>query len=196
VIAISIILVSLDSSEENVGTSTGRVILFGTIPTTIPYTTLSMTPPSTHIDTTPIPIVSSTIPPSTDYTPASPDYTPVSPDYSPVSDTESNPFEDPSSDHISPLPTTSLFLSSTDNSSDTDMPYTPPSPTHGTPFIETTLSTHRLPTASGKRVGLLPIHRLARRHTIDYSFSDHFALDDSSRDSSSSSSPEASSDPS
>nr|GEW03130.1 putative reverse transcriptase domain-containing protein [Tanacetum cinerariifolium] len=63
VMAISIILVSSASLEESLGTSTGRVILFGTIPTTIPDTTLSMTPPSTHIDTTLIPIVSSTIPP-------------------------------------------------------------------------------------------------------------------------------------
>ncbi|GJR03136.1 hypothetical protein Tco_0526120 [Tanacetum coccineum] len=123
-----------DSSMESVGTSTRRVILFGTIPTTIPDTTLSMIPPTTHIDTTPIPTVSPTIPPS-------PDYTPASPDYSPASDTEFDPSEDPSSDHIPPLPATSPFLSSTDDSSDSDIPDTPPSPTHGTPFTETTLST-------------------------------------------------------
>ncbi|GKC59866.1 hypothetical protein Tco_1087464, partial [Tanacetum coccineum] len=35
VMAISVISVSLDSSEESVATSTGRVILFGIIPTTI-----------------------------------------------------------------------------------------------------------------------------------------------------------------
>nr|GEZ47842.1 hypothetical protein [Tanacetum cinerariifolium] len=34
----SVISISSDSSEENVGTSTARVILFGTIPTTIPST--------------------------------------------------------------------------------------------------------------------------------------------------------------
>ncbi|GJR67979.1 hypothetical protein Tco_0014044 [Tanacetum coccineum] len=98
VMVISVISVSSDSSEESVGTSTGRVILFVTIPTTIP-------------DTTPIPTISPTIPPS-------PDYTPASPDYSPVSNTEFDPFEDPSSDHIPPLPATSPFLSSTDDSSD------------------------------------------------------------------------------
>ncbi|GJS64754.1 hypothetical protein Tco_0679318 [Tanacetum coccineum] len=76
-----VISVSSYSSEESVGTSTGRVILFGTIPTTIPDTTPSMIPPSTHIDTTPIPIVSPTIPPS-------PDYTPHPPDFSPHADTE------------------------------------------------------------------------------------------------------------
>nr|GEX50512.1 hypothetical protein [Tanacetum cinerariifolium]GEX50652.1 hypothetical protein [Tanacetum cinerariifolium] len=146
--AISIILVFLDSSEESVWTSTGRVILFGTIPTTIPDNILSMTPPTTHIDTTPIPIVSSTIPPSPDYTPTSPDYTHASPDYSPASDIKTNPSEDPSSDHIQPLPAISPFFSSTDDSSSSDIPDTPPSPTHGTPFNETTLSTQRSPAAS------------------------------------------------
>nr|GEZ27786.1 hypothetical protein [Tanacetum cinerariifolium] len=120
---IFLVLVSSDSSKDSVGTPAGRVILFGTIPTTIPDTTLSMTLPATHIDTTPIPTFSPTIP-------SSPDYTPASPDYSPASDTEFDPSEDPSSDHISPLPATSPFLSSTDDSSGSDIPYTPPSPTH------------------------------------------------------------------
>nr|GEX35922.1 hypothetical protein [Tanacetum cinerariifolium] len=121
--AISIILVSSDSSEGSVGTSTGRVFFFGTIPTTIHDIALSMTPPSTYINATPIPIVSYTIPQSSYYTPASPDY-------SPASDMKSDPSEDPSSDHIPPLPATSPFLSSIDDSSDSDIPDTPPSPTH------------------------------------------------------------------
>ncbi|GJY06634.1 hypothetical protein Tco_0373688 [Tanacetum coccineum] len=45
-----------------------------------------------------------------------------------------------------------------------------------------------------KRVGPLPTHRLAVRHSVDYSSLDHFSSDDSSRDSSSSSSSESSSD--
>ncbi|GJV04946.1 hypothetical protein Tco_1338515 [Tanacetum coccineum] len=122
--------------------------MFVTIPTTIPDTTPSVIPSTTHIDTTPIPIISPTIPPSPDYTPTSPDYTPTSPDYSPASDTEFDPSEDPSSDHIPPLPATLPFLSSTDNSSDSDIPDIPPSPTHGTPFTKTTLSTQRSPVAS------------------------------------------------
>ncbi|GJX55094.1 reverse transcriptase domain-containing protein [Tanacetum coccineum] len=142
VMAISVISVSSDLSEESVGTSTRRVILFGTIPTTIPDTTPSVIPPTTHIDTTPIPTVSPTIP-------SSPHYTPASPDYSPASDMELDPSEDLSSDHIPPLPATLPFLSSTDDSSDSDIPDTSPSPTHGTPFTETTLSTQRSPTASG-----------------------------------------------
>ncbi|GJW07531.1 hypothetical protein Tco_1569954, partial [Tanacetum coccineum] len=121
--AISVISVLSDSFEESVGTSTGRVILFGTIPTTIPDTTLSVIPPTTHINTTPIPTVSPTIPPS-------PDYTLASPDYSPAFDTKFDPSEDPSSDHIPPLPATSPFLSSIDDSSDTDIPDTLPSPTY------------------------------------------------------------------
>ncbi|GJV33162.1 hypothetical protein Tco_1393562 [Tanacetum coccineum] len=114
---IFVISVSSNSSEESVGTSTGRVILFGTIPTTIPDTTPSMTPPSTHIDTA--------------LTPTSPDYTPASPDYSPAFDMKFDPSEESSSDYIPPLPAISPFLSLTDDSSDNDTPDTPPSPTHG-----------------------------------------------------------------
>ncbi|GJY22777.1 hypothetical protein Tco_0396435 [Tanacetum coccineum] len=159
VMAISVILVSSDSSEYSVRTPVGRVIL-----------------------------LAPTIPPS-------PDYTPASPDYSPASDTEFDPSEDPSSDHIPPLPAISPFLSSADDTTDSDTPDTPPSPTHGTPFTETTLSTQRSPTASGalrRRVMVLaPGQPL---FDFDYSSSDHFSLDDSSSDSSSSSSSETSSD--
>nr|GEX01604.1 putative reverse transcriptase domain-containing protein [Tanacetum cinerariifolium] len=204
------------------GTPVGRVIFFDTIPTTILNTTLSMTSPITHIDTIPIPTISPTIPPS-------PDCTPASPDYSPASDTEFDPSEDPSSDHIPPLPATLLFLSSSDDSSGSDIPDTPPSPTHGTPFTKTALSTQRLPTTSGalrrrvmvlvpgqpiphgqpyryhlngpvhmmtprKRVGPMPSHRLAVRHSVDYSSSDHFSSDDSSSSSSSETSSDSSAD--
>ncbi|GJY05811.1 hypothetical protein Tco_0371751 [Tanacetum coccineum] len=133
VMAISVISISSDSSEDSVGTPAGRVILFGTIPTTIPDTTPVITPPATQTDTpvipTETPIIAPTIPPS-------PDYTPASPDYSPASDLESDPSEDPSSDHIPPLPAISPFLSSDDDTIDSDTPDTPPSPTHGTPFTE------------------------------------------------------------
>ncbi|GJW21423.1 hypothetical protein Tco_0032045 [Tanacetum coccineum] len=132
-----------------------HVILFGTIPTTIPDTTPSVIPPSTHIDTA--------------LTPTSPDYTPASPDYSPVSDTEFDPSEDPLLDHILPLPAISLFLTSTDDSSDTSG-------------------------ALHHRVMILapgqPIPH------VEYFSLYHFALDDSLRDSSSSSSSETSLDPS
>ncbi|GJX61737.1 hypothetical protein Tco_0294637 [Tanacetum coccineum] len=201
VMAISVISISSDSSEDSVGTPAGRVILFGTIPTTIPDTTPVITPPATQTDTpvipTETPIIAPTIPPS-------PDYTPASPDYSPASDSESDPSEDPSSDHIPPLPATSPFLSSDDDPTDSDTPDTPSSPTHDTPFTEITASTQRSPIiprrrvmllASGqpipygrpyryhlngpvhmmtarKRVGPLPTHRLAERHSANHSSSD------------------------
>nr|GFA09876.1 hypothetical protein [Tanacetum cinerariifolium] len=154
--AISAILVSSDSSEDSVGTPTGRVILFGTIPTTIPDPTLSMTSPTTHIDMTPIPTVSPTIPPSLDYMPASPNY-------SPAYDTEFDPSEDTSSDHIPPLPATLPFLSSTDDSSGRDILDTP----------------HHLPMMIHHRV-----HHRASSETSSDSFAD--ALSDSASSHSSS----------
>ncbi|GJZ66312.1 putative reverse transcriptase domain-containing protein [Tanacetum coccineum] len=51
VMAISVISISSDSSEDSVGTPAGRVILFGTIPTTIPDTTPVITLPATQTDT-------------------------------------------------------------------------------------------------------------------------------------------------
>ncbi|GJV12985.1 hypothetical protein Tco_1354526 [Tanacetum coccineum] len=96
-------------------TPDGRVILFGTIPTTILDTTPVITPPTTQIDTTviptEIPIIAPTIPPS-------PDYIPASLDYSPTFDTEFDPSEDPSSDHIPSLPAISPFLSLADDTTD------------------------------------------------------------------------------
>ncbi|GJZ98845.1 hypothetical protein Tco_0671298 [Tanacetum coccineum] len=152
VMAISVISISSDSSEDSVGTPARRVILFGTIPTTIHDTTPVITPPVTQTDTpvipTKTPIIAPTIPPS-------PDYTPASPDYSPASDSESGLSEDPSSDHIPPLPAMSPFLSSDDDTTDSDTPDTLPSPTHGTPFTEITASTQRSPIIPPHRVMIL-----------------------------------------
>ncbi|GKD33239.1 putative reverse transcriptase domain-containing protein, partial [Tanacetum coccineum] len=92
---------------------------------------------------------------------------------------------------------TSPFLSSTDDSSNSDIPDTPPSPTHGITFTETTLSTQKSHAASGalrRRVMFLHQDILSLMVDVDYSSSDHFTSDDSSRDSSSSSSSETSSD--
>nr|GEW82585.1 hypothetical protein [Tanacetum cinerariifolium] len=47
-----VISVSSDSSEESVGTPAGRAILFNTILTTIPDTTATISPHTTHTDTT------------------------------------------------------------------------------------------------------------------------------------------------
>nr|GEW03831.1 putative reverse transcriptase domain-containing protein [Tanacetum cinerariifolium] len=199
--AILVISVSSDSSKDSMGTPTGQVILFDTIPTTIPDTTPVIAPPTAQIDTTVIPtetpIIAPTIPPS-------PDYTPASPDYSPASETESDPSEDPSSGHIPPLPVVSPFLSSDDDTTDSDTPDTPPSPTPDTPFTEITASTQRSPViicrqvmilapgqpipygrlyryhpnglvhmmTTRKRVGVLPVQQLAVRHSVDHSSSD------------------------
>nr|GFA06800.1 hypothetical protein [Tanacetum cinerariifolium] len=125
------------------GTPAGRVILFGTIPTTIPDTTPVIAPPTTET-----PIITPTIPPS-------PDYTPASPDYSPASEVESDRSEDPASGHIPPLPAISSFLSSDDDTTNSDTPDTPPSPTYDTPFTEITASTQRLPVIPRRRVMIL-----------------------------------------
>ncbi|GJS21426.1 hypothetical protein Tco_0450058 [Tanacetum coccineum] len=119
VMAISVISISSDSSEDSVGTPAGRVILF------------------------------------------------ASPDYLPASDSEYCPSEDPSSDHIPPLPAISPFLSSDNDTTDSDTPDTPPSPTH----------VHMM--TARKRVGPLPTHCLAVIHSTD-----HSSLDSSSKASS------------
>ncbi|GJS43166.1 putative reverse transcriptase domain-containing protein [Tanacetum coccineum] len=83
---------------------------------------------------------------------------------------ESDPSEDPSSDHIPSLPAISPFLSSADDTTDSDTPDTPPSPTHGTPFTEITASTQRSPGIPHRRVLILaprqpiPHGRLYRYH--------------------------------
>ncbi|GJR91557.1 putative reverse transcriptase domain-containing protein [Tanacetum coccineum] len=163
---ILVISISSDSSEGSVRTPAGRVILFGTIPITIPDTTPVIIPPTTQTDTTVIPtetpIIAPTIPPSLDYTPASSDY-------SPASDSESGPSEDPSSDHIPPLPATSPFFSSDDDTTDSDSPDTPT-----ITYLCRSLSLRLplLPRDHLKRVGPLPTHRLAVRHSADHSSSD------------------------
>ncbi|GKA67512.1 hypothetical protein Tco_0767429 [Tanacetum coccineum] len=58
---------------------------------------------------------------------------------------------------------------------------------HGRPYrYHLNRSTHMM--TARKRVGPLPTHRIAVRHLVDYSSSDHFSSEDSLRDSSSSSS--------
>ncbi|GJY63213.1 hypothetical protein Tco_0464673 [Tanacetum coccineum] len=97
VMAISVISISSDSSEESVGTSTTRVILFGMIPTTILYTTPTTDLPTIH-----------------DYIPLIPTDTPTSspivPTIPPIAST---------------IQYTSPFVCT--DSSDNDTPDTPPS---------------------------------------------------------------------
>nr|GEV69812.1 hypothetical protein [Tanacetum cinerariifolium] len=164
--ATSVILISSDSSEDSMGIPAERVILFGTIPTTIPDTTPMITPPTTET-----PIITPTIPPS-------PDYTSASPDYSPASKAESDPSEDPTSGHIPPLQAISPFLSSDDDTTDSDTPDTPPYPTHDIPFIEITTSTQRSPVIPRRRVMiLLPGQPIPHDPSSRYSYSDHSSSD-------------------
>nr|GFA79131.1 hypothetical protein [Tanacetum cinerariifolium] len=154
VMAISVISVSSDSFEDSVGTPAGRVILFGTIPTTIPNTTpvMAISVISVSSDSfedsvgTPAGrvILFGTIPTTI------PNTTPVI--APPTTQTDTT---DPSSGHIPPLPAVSPFLSSDDDTTDSDTPDTPPSPTHGTPFTEITTSTQRSPIIPRRRVMIL-----------------------------------------
>ncbi|GKB54972.1 hypothetical protein Tco_0905725 [Tanacetum coccineum] len=187
--AISTILISLDSSQESVGTPSRRVLCFGRIPTTVQVTTSIIDPPIIHDDTSLIPTKTPTISPITSTIP-------------PTAPTTHYTFP---------------FIHT--DSSDDDTPDTPPSPTHEIPPVEVApLAGQILPAPFGvhrrrvtivspgqpipygrpyhyhpngtihmmtarKRVGPLPTHLLAMRHSIDYASSDYFTSDDSSRDS-------------
>nr|GFB46338.1 hypothetical protein [Tanacetum cinerariifolium] len=176
--AISVISISSDSSEDSTGTPAGRVILFGTIPTTILDTTPVIAPPTTQTDTTVIPtetpIIAPTIRPSLDYTPASPNY-------SPASEAESDPYEDPSLGHIPPLlarlpviPRRRVMILAPGQ----------PIP-HGRPYrYHPNWPVHMM--TARKRVRSLPIQQLFVRHYVDCSSSDsssrHSSSDHSSPD--------------
>ncbi|GJS93130.1 hypothetical protein Tco_0800098 [Tanacetum coccineum] len=117
--AISVISISSDSSEESVGTSTARVILFGTIPTTIPSIAPTTDLPVIHDDTPLMPTDTPTISPIVPIIPSiapSRQYTsPFSCTNSSNSDTsERPPLQDPYEMYIAPprlpRPTSVLVL--------------------------------------------------------------------------------------
>nr|GEW20821.1 hypothetical protein [Tanacetum cinerariifolium] len=180
--AISVISISSDSSEDSMGTPTRRVILFGTIPTTIPDTT-----PVIALPTTETPIIAPTIPPS-------PDNTPASPDYSSTFETESDPSEDPSSGHIPPLPAISPFLSSDDDTTDkiayhtSSLSYDSSTwtayPAWSTVAYHPNGPVHMM--TARKKVRPLPMQQLSVRHFVDHSStkssSRHSSSDHSSPD--------------
>ncbi|GJZ32433.1 putative reverse transcriptase domain-containing protein [Tanacetum coccineum] len=126
--AFSVISISLDSSEESVGTSTAQVILFGTIPTTIPSTAPTTDLPVIHDDTSLIPTDTPTISPTI---PNIPSISPTIQYTSPFIDTDASdndtpntpPSQNPRS--VGSLPTHRLALryssdySSSDSHSDT-----------------------------------------------------------------------------
>nr|GFD32661.1 hypothetical protein [Tanacetum cinerariifolium] len=141
---------------DSTGTPAGRVILFRTIPTTIPDTTPLIAPHTTDAPT---------IPPF-------PDYTPASLDYSPASEAES-PDTPPSPTHDTPF---TKITASTQRS-----PVIPrrrvmilsrgqPIP-HGRPYRYHLNGPIHMMTAR-KRVRSLPVQQLSVRHPVDHSSSD------------------------
>ncbi|GKD39167.1 hypothetical protein Tco_1259374, partial [Tanacetum coccineum] len=104
--AFSVISISSDSSVESVGKSTARVILLGTIPTTVPATAPTADLPVIQDDTPLIPTDTPTI-------------SPIIPAISPIAPT---------------IQYTSPFVCI--DSSNSDTPDTPPSPIPDTPPAE------------------------------------------------------------
>ncbi|GJW14999.1 hypothetical protein Tco_0019132 [Tanacetum coccineum] len=170
----------IPSEGECLGTKpfpSGRVLWFGRIPTTVPVTTPTIDPTVIHDDTSLIPTETPTISPITSTIPPT----------------------TPTTHYTYPFIHT--------DSSNNDTPDTPPSPTHEIPPIKVTPPTGQILPApfdvrrrrvhmmnARKRVGPLPTHLLAVRHSVDYSSSDYFTSDDSSRDSPLDSSSKTSSD--
>nr|GEU95572.1 hypothetical protein [Tanacetum cinerariifolium] len=188
--AISVVSVSSDSSEESVGTLAGRIpTIAHTTPLSIDYT------PTSH-DYSPPPDIEfdpSKDPPS-DHIPPLPAISPFlsSTDDTTYSDTPDTP---PSPTHGTPF---TEITSSTQRSPVIHrrrvmilepgqlIPY-------GRPYRYHPNGPVHMMTVS-KRVGPLPVQQLVVRHSVDHSLSDYFTLDDSAQDSSLDSSSEASSD--
>ncbi|GJZ06393.1 putative reverse transcriptase domain-containing protein [Tanacetum coccineum] len=169
VMAILVILISSDFSDESVGSSTSRIILFGTIPAEIPAK---------------IPV----IPPVSPEVEAARVASPAGPDLG-----QDRLGQDP------PAPVTSPCLHSSDSSKTSRDSATSGSlerPSSQDPYEEIPLGrpyraqpneVHKMLTVR-KRVLALPSGRLASRYPSDHSSSDHFSSDDSSSDSPSDSS--------
>ncbi|GKD55999.1 hypothetical protein Tco_1289386, partial [Tanacetum coccineum] len=189
VMAIFVVLISLDSSEEIVGTSTARVILFGTIPTVIPAIVPIVDPPVVHDETPLIPIETLTIPPIFSTLPHTSLFLVVacsSPPSSPTHDSSPTDVTLPTLHQILPVPP--------------GLPRRPailvlPSQPilFGRPYRTQPNGARKMLTMR-KRVRVLPSGRLASRYLPNHSSSDHFSSDDSSSNSSSDSSSDYSSD--
>ncbi|GKC90803.1 hypothetical protein Tco_1151452, partial [Tanacetum coccineum] len=173
---------------------------FGRISTSVPATTPTIDPPVIHDDTSLIPTKTPTISPITSTIPPTPPTTHYTSSFIHTdSSDDDTPDTPPSPTHEIPpvkvAPAASRIL--------------PASP--GVRHRRVTIVSPRQPIPHGrlyhyhpngpihmmtsrKRVGSLPTHRLAVRHSVDYSLSDHFTSDDSSRDSPLDSSSETSSD--
>ncbi|GJV76226.1 putative reverse transcriptase domain-containing protein [Tanacetum coccineum] len=160
VMAFSVISISSDSSEESVGAFTARVILFGTIPTTIPSTAPTYTSPFICTDSSDSDTPDS--PPSQD------SYEVVVARWRSRVAARSSPPSSPIR-QILPAPP--------------DLPRRPAvlvSPRQlipvGRPYRTQPNGVLQMLTVR-KRVRPLPTHRLALRYSVDYSSSDQFTSD-------------------
>ncbi|GKE31361.1 hypothetical protein Tco_1450683, partial [Tanacetum coccineum] len=179
----SVVSISSDSSKESVGTSTARVILFGTIPTTVPATAPTVDLPIIHDDT---PLIATDTPTISPIVPTIPPIAPtikytslfVCTDSSDSDTSERSPLQDPYEVIVARGRSRVAARSS---------PPSPPPIPVGRPYHTWPNGVLKMLTAK-KRVGPLPTHRLALRYSADYYASNHFTSDDSSRDSPSDSS--------
>ncbi|GKB89435.1 hypothetical protein Tco_0961707 [Tanacetum coccineum] len=198
--AISTISISLDSSEESVRTPSRRVLWFGKIPTIVPVTTPTIDPPVIHDDTSLIPTETPTISPITSTIfPTAPTthYTSLfshtdsfdddKPDTPPLPTHEIPPVE------VAP-PTGQILLTPFDVRRRRVTIVSPGHPIpYGLPYrYHPNRPVHMMTTR--KSVRPLPTHCFVVRHSVDYSLSDYFTSDDSSRDSPSDSSSKTPSD--
>ncbi|GKD24591.1 hypothetical protein Tco_1230805, partial [Tanacetum coccineum] len=168
VMAFSVISISSDSSEESVGTSTARVILFGTIPTTIPSTTRAADVPVIHDDTSLIPTDTLTI------SPIVPTILPIAPTIQSRVAARSSPPSSPIRQILPAppgLPRRPIVLVLPGQPIPVGRPYR----THPNGVLQ--MLTVR------KSVGSLPTYRISSRYPSDSSSSDHFTSDDLLRDS-------------
>ncbi|GKE74521.1 hypothetical protein Tco_1536562, partial [Tanacetum coccineum] len=162
-----------------VGTSTARVILFGTVPTTIPDTVPAIDSPIVHDDTSLIPTKTPTIPPIASTIP----YT--SP-FIYTDSCDSNSSDRPSSLIRDSPPTIRQMLLAPHG-----LPCRPAIfvlPGQPIPFSRTFCTQPngvRKMLIARKRVGPLPSHRLTLRYSEDHFSSDQFSSDDPPSDHSS-----------
>ncbi|GKB04689.1 hypothetical protein Tco_0832884 [Tanacetum coccineum] len=170
------------------------------ISTTVPTTTPTIDPPVIHDDTPLIPIETPTISPITSMIPpTAPTIHYTSPFIYTDSSNDDTPNTPPSPTHEIPLvevaPPTSRILPTSPGVRRRRVTIVSPRHPipHGRPYCYHPNGPIHMMTAR-KRVGPLPTHRFTVRHSVDYSSSDHFTSDDSSRDSPSDSSSETSSD--
>ncbi|GJR81869.1 hypothetical protein Tco_0152654 [Tanacetum coccineum] len=199
------VLVYCNKDGDGIRSRLSMVLLVGLvvnrfrIPTTVPATTPTTDPPVIHDDTSMIPAETPTISPITStIPPTAPTTHYTSPFIYIDSSDDDKPDTPPSPTHEIPpvevappsqIPPASLGVRRR------RVPIVSPGQPipHGRPYrYHPNVPIHMM--TARKRVGPLPTHRIAVRHSVDYSSSDHFTSDDSLRDSPSDFSSETSSD--